>query len=143
MRMRSLTTLLGGMLLSSVTLAWGQQPTSATGQSDTTVVLTPGLIAFGDSVFHGKVGGGVCFSCHGPEGKGVSGLAPDLTSGKWLHGDGSYAFIVRTVEKGVPQPKQSLGPMPPMGGANLSPAEVHAVAAYVFSLSHPNVRKSP
>lgn len=143
MRIRDFTTLLGGMLLSTATIAWGQQPTSTAGKADTTVVLTPGLIAFGDSVFHGKVGGGVCYSCHGPDGKGVSGLAPDLTSGKWLHGDGSYTFIVQTVEKGVPQPKQSLGPMPPMGGAKLTPAEVHAVAAYVFSLSHANARKSP
>jgi mono/diheme cytochrome c family protein len=142
MRMRCLTTLLGGMFLSTATTAWGQRPTAATG-SDTAVVLTPGLIAYGDSVFHGKGGSGVCFSCHGPDGKGVANLAPDLTSGKWLHGDGSYAFIVRTVEKGVPQPKQSLGPMPPMGGATLTPAQVHAVAAYVFSLSHPNARKSP
>ena len=143
MRIRCFTTLLGGMLLSTATMAWGQRPTPATGRGDSTVVLTPELIAFGDSVFHGKAGGGVCFSCHGQDGKGVSGLAPDLTSGKWLHGDGSYTFIVQTVEKGVPQPKQSLGPMPPMGGAKLSAAEVHAVAAYVFSLSHPSARKSP
>ena len=143
MRIRCFSTLLTGMVLLAATPVWGQRPAPAGGQSDTTVVLTPGLIALGDSIFHGRVGGGVCYSCHGPDAKGVAGLAPDLTSGKWLHGDGSYAFIVRTIEKGVPQPKQAMAAMPPMGGGNLGPAEIHAVAAYVFSLSHPNARKSP
>ena len=69
--------------------------------------------------------------------KGTPSLAPDLTSGKWLHGDGSYAFIMKIVEDGVPRPKAAAAPMLPMGGSKLGPAEVRAVAAYVFSLSHP------
>lgn len=129
MRTRILTTL-AGMVLGAVTTGWGQQPAD-------TMAITPGLIALGDSIFHGKVAGGMCFGCHGVDAKGTPGLASDLTSGKWLHGDGSYDFIMKIVETGVPRPKKAAAPMPPMGGAKLGPAEVRAVAAYVFSLSHP------
>jgi mono/diheme cytochrome c family protein len=132
MRTRILTTLAAGMFL-TVTLGWGQEPAD-------TMPMSPGLIALGDSVFHGKVAGGMCFGCHGVDGKGTPGLAPDLTSGKWLHGDGSYGFIIRIVQVGVPKPKAAAAPMPPMGGSKLALAEVRAVAAYVFSLSHPNAR---
>jgi mono/diheme cytochrome c family protein len=133
MRTRILTTLLAGMFMGMVTPGWGQQPTG-------TAPITPAMIARGDSVFHGKVAGGLCFGCHGMDGKGVAGVAPDLTTGKWLHGDGSYGFIMTTVELGVPKPKLSAAPMPPMGGAQLGPAEIRAVAAYVYSLTHPAAR---
>lgn len=129
MRTRILSTLTG-MVLGAVTTGWGQQPAD-------TMPITPGLVALGDSIFHGKAAGGLCFGCHGADGKGTPGLAPDLTSGKWLHGDGSLASIIKTVEAGVPHPKTAPAPMPPMGGSKLGPAELRAVAAYVFSLSHP------
>jgi mono/diheme cytochrome c family protein len=34
----------------------------------------------------------------------------------------------------VPTPKKAPAPMPPMGGASLSPDQVKAAAAYVHSL---------
>jgi mono/diheme cytochrome c family protein len=101
------------------------------------------LIAFGDSIFHGKAAGGLCFGCHGMEAKGIPGVSADLTSGKWLQGDGSYAFLIKVVEAGVPRPKVAQAPMPPMGGSKLGPAEVRAVAAYVFSLSRAKTRAAP
>lgn len=103
------------------------------GVSDT--IVTPQMIALGDSIFHGRVAGGLCFSCHAPDAKGIRGLAPNLTDASWLHGDGSYAFIVATVEKGVPRPKEAFAPMLPKGGARLSVDQVRAVAGYVYSLS--------
>jgi mono/diheme cytochrome c family protein len=96
---------------------------------------SPALIALGDSIFHGQVAGGTCTACHGQDAKGTA-VAPDLTDNQWLNGDGSYQFIVHTVHTGVPQPKQHPAPMPPMGGATLTDAQVNAVAAYVYSLSH-------
>jgi mono/diheme cytochrome c family protein len=63
-------------------------------------------------------------------------MAPDLTDNTWIHGDGSLSFIEHTVTTGVPQPKSHPAPMPPMGGASLTPDQVKAVAAYVYSLSH-------
>ena len=97
--------------------------------------MTPQMVALGDSIFHGRAAGGTCQTCHGPDAKGTP-LAPNLTDSQWLHGDGSFQFLVTTITNGVPQPKQHPGPMPPMGGAQLTPDQVRAVAAYVYSLSH-------
>ena len=94
-----------------------------------------GPVALGDSIFHGQAAGGACFTCHGQDAKGTP-LAPDLTDQQWLNGDGSLQFIISTVTNGVPKPKQHQAPMPPMGGASLTPEQVRAVAAYVYSLSH-------
>lgn len=94
----------------------------------------PRLVASGDSIFHGLAGGGTCMTCHGQKGTGGS-LGPSLADQQWLHGDGSYEFIVRTVTTGVPTPKQAPAAMPPMGGAPLGPDQVRAVAAYVYSIS--------
>lgn len=96
--------------------------------------FAPAVIALGEKIFLGKAAGGLCFSCHGTNAKGTKGIAPNLTDATWLHGDGSYAFIVSTIETGVPKPKEAAAPMPPKGGAALSPEQVHAVAAYVYSL---------
>jgi mono/diheme cytochrome c family protein len=141
MQARHFRTLLGGIYLALVTPGWGQQPAAAPVLGDS--AITPAMVARGDSIFHGTLAGGPCFSCHGNDAKGVTGLAPDLTTGKWLHGDGSIAFIVRTIETGVPHAKQNAAVMPPKGGANLDSAEVRAVAAYVYSLTHPKARSGP
>jgi glucose/arabinose dehydrogenase/mono/diheme cytochrome c family protein len=92
-------------------------------------------LALGARVFHGQAGGGTCEGCHGSNSQGTP-LAPDLTSGKWLWGDGSLASIARTINDGVPAPKDYRSPMPPKGGAQLSSADVSAVAAYVWALGH-------
>ena len=97
--------------------------------------VTPELVALGDKIFRGQEAGGTCATCHGQDAKGTP-LAPDLTDSQWLNGDGSLEFIVKAVTSGVPKPKQHPAPMPPMGGASLTPEQVRAVAAYVYSLSH-------
>jgi len=93
------------------------------------------LIALGDSIFHGQAAGGTCFACHGQDGKGTP-AGPDLTDSEWVQSDGSLEAIVKTVQTGVPRPKSAPAPMPPMGGATLTPDQVKAVATYVHSLSH-------
>lgn len=98
---------------------------------------SPPLLALGDSVFHGKVGGALCYVCHGPGGKGVAGLGPNLTDEEWVNGDGTLAFIEKTITEGVPKPKKMPAPMPPKGGGQLNDAQIKAAAAYVFSLSQP------
>jgi len=131
-------TLLSGMFLAAITPARAQQAAAAPAHKDTAAAaITPAQIARGDSIFHGQAGGGTCFACHGAEAKGNPGLAPDLTSGKWLNGDGSYRFLVTIVQEGVQKPQATFPPMPPEGGAKLSLEDIRAVAAYVFSLSHP------
>ena len=96
---------------------------------------TRDMVALGDRVFHGQVGGAACTGCHGENGQGTP-LGPDLMSKKWLWSDGSYAGIKKTIVDGVSQPKQYRSPMPPMGGAQLTPDQVSAVAAYVWAIGH-------
>ena len=57
-------------------------------------------------------------------------------NGKWVCGDGSLKAITQTITNGVPKPQQLSGAMPPKGGAPLSDADVAAVAAYVWAISH-------
>jgi len=101
---------------------------------------TSEAVALGNRIFHGEVADAPCAGCHGTDAKG-SPQGPDLTSGKWLWGDGSLASIAHTITVGVPQPKQYGAPMPPMGGAQLSQAQVSAVAAYIWALSHRSAQR--
>jgi glucose/arabinose dehydrogenase len=96
---------------------------------------SPDQVALGDAIFHGRAGSGTCSGCHGGAGTGSS-VGSDLTSGKWLWGDGSVDSIIKTIDSGVPKPKEHTGAMPPKGGAELTTAEVTAVADYVWALGH-------
>lgn len=104
-----------------------------------TLPVPPGatreMVELGERIYRGQVGGAACTGCHGDHGQGTP-LGPPLTGKKWLWSDGSYAGIKKTITEGVPQPKEYRSPMPPMGGAQLTPDQVSAVAAYVWSLSH-------
>ncbi|HET6142331.1 MAG TPA: c-type cytochrome [Candidatus Acidoferrales bacterium] len=95
------------------------------------------MVALGNRIFHGQVGGAACTGCHGDNGEGTP-LAPALTgkNKKWLWSDGSYTGIEKTITDGVPQPKEYRSPMPPMGGAQLTSDQASALAAYVWSFSH-------
>ena len=67
-----------------------------------------------------------CVACHGPEGKGAVGLAPNLTDKVWLYGS-SEETIVETITKG----RQN---RMPAFGEFLGDAKVHLLAAYVYGL---------
>jgi len=95
--------------------------------------VTKQMIDDGAKLFKGQ---GICHVCHGMDGKGMPGMGANLTDTKWLHSDGSYDGIVKTIMSGVPADKSSNGSvMPPKGGSSISDAQVKAVAAYVWSLS--------
>ena len=96
---------------------------------------TRAMVELGDRIYHGQVGGAACMGCHGDRGQG-SPLGPELTGKKWLWSDGSWEGIAKTITDGVSQPKQYRSAMPPMGGAQLTPEQVKAVAAYVWAISH-------
>src|SRR5258706_5841818 len=93
------------------------------------------MLELGQRIYRGEVGGAACTGCHGEAGEG-SPLGPPLTGKQWLCSDGSYAGITKTIIEGVAQPKQYRRPMPPIGGAQLTPDQASAVAAYVWGLSH-------
>jgi glucose/arabinose dehydrogenase/mono/diheme cytochrome c family protein len=97
------------------------------------------MVVLGKRIYRGQVGGAACTGCHGEHGEGTP-LGPALTSKKWLWSDGSYPGIAKTITEGVSQPKQYRSAMPPMGGAQLTPDQVSALAAYVWALSY---RASP
>lgn len=98
---------------------------------------THAMVALGERIYRGEVGGAPCTGCHGENAEGTP-LGPALTgkSKKWLWSDGSYEGIARTITDGVSQPKDYRSPMPAMGGAQLTPDQVKAVAAYIWSLTH-------
>jgi mono/diheme cytochrome c family protein len=92
---------------------------------------TAAQVAQGQKVFATTT----CLACHGEDGMGGD-MAPALDTGTHLWTDGSLPQIHGIIEKGVEKPKQFSGPMPPMGGAGLSPEDLAAVSAYVWALGH-------
>lgn len=76
---------------------------------------------------------GNCYTCHGPDAKGTQ-LAPNLTDSEWINVDGTFENIQTVIKAGVQTPKQHPAPMPAMGGATLTDAQVKQIAAYVWSL---------
>ncbi len=96
--------------------------------------VTKQMIDDGAKLFSSQ---GLCHACHGPQGKGMPGLGANLTDKEWLHSDGSYAGIVKTITAGVTADKSSNhSVMPPKGGSALNDAQIKSVAAYVWSLSN-------
>jgi glucose/arabinose dehydrogenase/mono/diheme cytochrome c family protein len=110
---------------------------SAKGNAAVPEGATPAMVALGKRIYHGQVGGAACTGCHGDNGEGTP-LGPPLAgkSKKWLWSDGSFAGITKTITDGVSQPKNYRSAMPPMGGAQLTPEQVKALGAYVWSMSH-------
>ncbi|HSM09497.1 MAG TPA: c-type cytochrome [Gemmatimonadota bacterium] len=95
------------------------------------------MIEAGSDLFNG----GSCTVCHGVGGRGDDRRAPDLTDPEWLHGDGSFERILRTIVWGVERDEmKAVTPRPfemfPLGGMSLpTNDERRALAAYVWSLS--------
>jgi mono/diheme cytochrome c family protein len=100
--------------------------------SDVRLVLVSDSAA-GDTIFNRR---GTCFTCHGQYGAGMANLGPNLRDRTWLHGDGSFRSILRVIREGVAVPKAAPIGMPSFD-RRLSESQLHHVAAYVFSLSHP------
>lgn len=67
-----------------------------------------------------------CAACHGADGRGAEGLAPNLADKVWLYGS-SEAAIVETIANG------RMNHMPAFGDF-LGEAKVHLLAAYVYGL---------
>jgi mono/diheme cytochrome c family protein len=79
--------------------------------------------------------GGVCSSCHGQNGVG-SPAGPPLNDQGWIHIGGEFDEIVAIITSGVPNARQYPGMMPPRGGGSFDEAQIRAIAAYVYALSH-------
>jgi cytochrome c oxidase cbb3-type subunit 3 len=73
-----------------------------------------------------EVFGAACAACHGAEGKGTVGLAPNLTDKTWLYSSSEEA-IIETITKG------KVNRMPAFGEF-LGDAKIHLLTAYVYGL---------
>lgn len=77
----------------------------------------------------GKSKFAACAACHGADGKGTQALgAPNLTDKIWLYG-GSIDTVMETINKGRNNQM-------PAHKTILTPAKIHLLAAYVWSLSN-------
>jgi len=125
------------LLALSVTAACHHAPHSMAATPAVPAGVTAAMITRGDSIFNNMS----CVRCHGP--KGVGGVrGPNLTDQTWIHADGSYDSIVQLVTTGFTKAQQKdpqyQFTMNPRGGMNLTDDQIHAVGAYVWSLSHPH-----
>jgi mono/diheme cytochrome c family protein len=118
------TSMSAALIVAALALATAQEEPSA------------GLMAAGDTIYHGV---GTCHFCHGDDGRGLPRLGSNLTDGEWMFGDGSLRSIEALINAGLSAEQSSHGmPMPPRAGAPLTVEQVHAVSAYVWSLSRPS-----
>lgn len=67
-----------------------------------------------------------CSACHGPDGKGMVGVAPNLADKVWLYGS-SEETITETITKGRTNRMPAFGEF-------LGDAKVHLLTAYVYGL---------
>lgn len=108
-------------------------PVPAAAQTARPAAVTDSAIARGKEVYQGPAN---CAACHGPAGAGTEN-GPSLVDGEWLRGAGSYDEILQQVAHGTPRRNAKTGkPMPMRGWIPTSDADVRAVAAYVWALSH-------
>ena len=75
-----------------------------------------------------------CAACHGPDGKGMLGVAPNLTDKVWLYSSSEEA-IIETITKGRTNRMPAFGEF-------LGDAKVHLLTAYVYGLGG-GVKESP
>lgn len=113
-------------------LAGGATPAPA-GAQELPDGVTQEAVDRGRSLFRGD---GFCYNCHGRNGRGIPNLGSDLSDDAWIYLDGSLEGLMTVIRDGVAAEESTTGiPMPPMGGARLSPEQVRALAAYVWTLS--------
>jgi mono/diheme cytochrome c family protein len=91
----------------------------------------------GDAANGGKIFATACVACHGPEGKGVTGLGKDLTTSEWV-GEQTDAQLVEFIKVGrdATHPLNTTGvAMPPKGGnPAMSEQEIADIVAFVRSI---------
>ncbi len=100
--------------------------------------VTPQRVLDGSNLYNG----GSCAVCHAIAGRGVGTRAPDLSDIEWLHSEGDFDGIFQTIFWGVSEDEmKAVVPRPfemhPRGGMNVDREQMKALAAYVWTLSHP------
>lgn len=128
------------VVLGFTTLLALLSPRFATSQETINVPdsITPERVLEGSNLFNG----GSCAACHAVAGRGVGVRAPDLSDIEWLHSEGDFDGIFRTIFWGVSEDEmKAVTPRPfemhPRGGMNVDREQMMALAAYVWTVSRP------
>jgi mono/diheme cytochrome c family protein len=128
--MRTPSVILGPLLLGLA----GVWPATVQAQVQRPAGVTDSSIAWGRQLFHGSAN---CAACHGVDARGTD-EGPALTGALWLHGPGTYQWLVEQIKRGIPAHRTwTRKPMPMRGWSNMPDEDVRAVAAYVWSITHP------
>lgn len=120
-------------LLSAVSAAHAQPELVAVPDS-----VTPARVLAGSELYND----GSCAACHAVGGRGVGRRAPDLSDIEWLHSEGDFDGIFETIFWGVPEDRmKAVTPRPfemhPRGGMTIDREQMKALAAYVWTVAHP------
>jgi mono/diheme cytochrome c family protein len=100
--------------------------------------VTDSMLTFGREIY---LGTGQCARCHGEQGEGTAEGEP-LRAGTWKLGSGDYEWLTSIIRhSGVAARGRDGDPLAMRGPTLLSPDEIRAVAAYVWSISRDRVPK--
>ena len=86
-------------------------------------------VIHGQRVYYGEAAEGKCAECHGLDAKGGTN-GNDLTSGLFIWSDGSVKGLKASILHNMA--------VAPGRDGNLTPADVDAVAVYLWAISRPN-----
>lgn len=105
--------------------------------------VTPARVLAGSDLFNGRT----CAVCHAIAGRGTGRWAPNLSDAEWLHSDGEYgdfnSGIFHTIFWGVKKEEfkartpRRFAMFPRGGMMDINLEAVKALAAYVWTISHP------
>lgn len=115
-------------------------------QPDTLPALPNGVtladLRTGDSIFHSRGG---CKNCHGDEAQGLAARGSSLTAGLHLIPGDDLRGVDSIIVSGIAEAEtRSPIAMPPRGQhGDLTTAETHAVAAYVWAIANARGERWP
>ena len=137
MKKLSLIALLAAAVMLAACGGGEPEPTATPAPAAAAPVQEVAAGPVGDVANGGKIFATACVACHGPEGKGVTGLGKDLTTSEWV-GEQTDAQLVEFIKVGrdATHPLNTTGvAMPPKGGnPAMSEQEIADIVAFVRSI---------
>ena len=112
-------------------------PDEVSGHQAAAQELPPGVTAekikMGEELYQSEG----CVTCHGADSKGKPGMTSDNTDSEWKFAEGgTFEALVKTIKEGLTPPQAGGMPMPSAASRELTDAQVEALAAYAWSVSH-------
>lgn len=104
----------------------------SSGDGETGAAYSAEAIAEGDSLFQQT-----CFTCHGPDGKGLPNLGKDLTTSEFVKSSTDAELLTYVLEgRTADDPANTTGiAMPPKGGFDfLTESDIESIIAFMRSI---------